>query len=93
MTTFYALTCILIFLTIELFPSLNRILPNMLDLDDYETEYLSKKEQRIRGPQAVYSANLMGLSNLKPLEYILFEHNVFCKYTEHSTHVHISQMI
>ena len=53
----------------------------MLDLDDYETEYLSKKEQRIRGPQAVYSANLMGLSNLKPLEYILFEHNVFCKYT------------
>ena len=51
----------------------------MLDLDDYEHEYLSKQEQKIRGPQAVYSANLMGLSNLKPLEYILFEHNVFCK--------------
>ena len=51
----------------------------MLDLDDYETEYMSKQEKKERGYQAVYSANLMGLSNLKPLQYIIFEHNVFCK--------------
>jgi hypothetical protein len=52
----------------------------MLDLDDYETEYLSHQERKERGHQAVYSANLMGLSNLKPLEYIIFEHSIFCEY-------------
>ena len=58
----------------------SRILPNMLDLDDYESEYLSNEEKRTKGYQAVYSANLMNLRNLKPLEHIIFEHSVFCKY-------------
>ncbi len=53
----------------------------MLDLDDYETEYLSHREKKVKGYQAVYSANLMNLSNLKPLEYIIFEHNIFCEFT------------
>jgi len=57
----------------------SRILPNMLDLDDYESEYMSHKEKMERGHQAVYSANLMNLRNLKPLEHIIFEHSVFCK--------------
>lgn len=55
----------------------SRILPTMLDLDDYESEYMSYAEKKQRGNQAVYSANLMNLRNLKPLEYIIFEHQVF----------------
>lgn len=36
------------------------ILPNMLDLTDYEEQYMSKKEFEERGFQGVASANMMG---------------------------------
>ena len=36
------------------------ILPNMLELTDYEEQYMSKEEYRKRGFQGVASANLMG---------------------------------
>ena len=53
------------------------ILPNMLDLNDYESQYLSEEEYRARGFQGVASANLMGLTNQHLLDDFIFNHPVF----------------
>jgi hypothetical protein len=53
------------------------ILPNMLDLTDYEEQYMSEDEYKARGFQAVASANLMGLSSHAVLDEFVFKHPVF----------------
>ena len=53
------------------------VLPNMLSLDDYESQYMSKKEFQKRGYQGVASANLMGLSSKAILDEFVFTHPVF----------------
>ena len=53
------------------------ILPNMLELTDYEQAYMSKEEIKRRGFQGVASANLMGLSSQHILDDFVFNHPVF----------------
>ena len=53
------------------------ILPNMLELEDYETAYMSDNEFKHRGFQSVASANLMGLSSQAILDEFVFTHPVF----------------
>lgn len=53
------------------------ILPNMLDLTDYEEQYMSAEEIKKRGFQGVASANLMGLSSQRLLDEFVFNHPVF----------------
>ena len=55
------------------------VLPNMLELSDYESQYMSKEEIKKRGFQAVASANLMGLSSQHILDEFVFHHPVFGK--------------
>jgi hypothetical protein len=55
------------------------ILPNMLELHDYESEYMTKEELKRRGWQGVATANLMGLSSLNVLDDFVFDHPVFGK--------------
>ena len=53
------------------------ILPNMLELTDYEEQYMSREEIKKRGFQGVASANLMGLSSQHILDDFIFNHPVF----------------
>jgi hypothetical protein len=53
------------------------VLPNMLDLTDYESQYMSPEEYRERGFQGVASANMMGLSSQHVLDDFVFNHPVF----------------
>ena len=53
------------------------ILPNMLELTDYEEAYMSPEEIKRRGFQGVASANLMGLSSQHVLDDFVFNHPVF----------------
>ena len=58
-------------------PPVSNILPNMFDLHDYETVYLSRQQYKKRGFQAVVSANIMGLSSLHILDKFVIDHPVF----------------
>lgn len=53
------------------------ILPNMLELTDYEEQYMTAEEYKKRGFQGVASANLMGLSSHQVLDDFVFNHPVF----------------
>ena len=54
-----------------------KVLPNMLELTDYEQTYMSAEELKRRGFQGVASANLMGLSSFHCLDNFVFNHPVF----------------
>ena len=60
--------------------SLANFLPNMLELVDYESQYMSVEELKKRGFQAVASANLMGLSSQHILDDFIFDNPVFGEY-------------
>ena len=53
------------------------ILPNMLQLTDYEEQYMTPAEIKKRGFQGIVSANLMGLSSQHILDDFIFNHTVF----------------
>lgn len=53
------------------------VLPNMLELTDYEQAYMSAEEIKRRGFQGVASANLMGLTSQAILDDFVFHHPVF----------------
>ena len=55
------------------------VLPNMLELSDYESQYMTKEEYKRRGFQGVASANLMALSSQAILDDFVFTHPVFGK--------------
>ncbi len=55
------------------------ILPNMLDISDYESQYMTSEELKARGFQGVASANLMGLSSQHLLDDFIFNHPIFGK--------------
>ncbi len=54
-------------------------LPNMLNLLDYESQYMTTEEIRARGFQGVASANLLNLSSQHLLDDFIFNHPVFGK--------------
>jgi len=53
------------------------VLPNMLQLTDYEEQYMTPAEIKKRGFQGIVSANLMGLSSQHILDDFIFNHTVF----------------
>ena len=69
------------------------ILPNMLELTDYEEAYMSKEEIKRRGFQGVASANLMGLSSQHILDDFVFNHPVFGKSKMHTILNYVSHTV